>query len=234
MIKRRLTEDKANTRQAVRLSIIAIALLIIFLIYGLPLLARFSTFIVNLGQKDEQVQISDTTPPAPPTFLDVPEFTNKSSLKITGKSEDGATIVLYKNGDQEEVLADKSGSFQFNFDLLKGKNTLSAVAVDKAGNQSQATKEVTITNDTESPTITIESPQNGDSFSGNFERQLTIKGSTGEKTDLTINDRSTLVNADGSFTFSTSLEEGENTFNLKAVDKAGNETETSITVNYSS
>ena len=231
--RKRITEDRRNSRKAFGFLSLAILLFIVFITLGLPLVARVSTYVSGLRSDKDPIGVSDKTPPAPPFLKDVPEFTNKSSIKISGRSEEGATVTIYMNSSEKEVLADKDGDFQFTFGLLKGENTLSAKATDASGNESQETKEYEIVNDSENPEIVIEKPEDGASFSGNLERQLTIQGITEERATVTINERVIVVGSEGSFSYATTLSEGENVFNIKSVDRAGNETETTLSVNYS-
>ncbi|MEJ2441808.1 MAG: hypothetical protein P8Y06_02730, partial [Patescibacteria group bacterium] len=72
----------------------------------------------------------------------------------------------------------------------------------------------------------------GKEFYGAKERQITIEGVTEEGVSLTINDRVVAVDEDGGFAFSTTLGEGENNFNIKSADKAGNQTEMDFKVSF--
>lgn len=200
---------------------------------GLPTLAKFAGFLTDLNKSGKPIEKSDTTPPAPPRINDLPDYTNQLSLSVTGTTEPAAVVKLFLNDKEEEVLADKDGNFSTKFDLKKGENTVSALATDSSGNQSQKSPVQKIIFDNEPPSITIDSPADGASFFGSKQKQLTIKGKTKVGAGLTINDRFADVDDSGNFTFTTTLSEGQNTFNLKATDKAGNTTEKSITVNFS-
>lgn len=231
-MRRRQTEEQKNIKRAIYLVILSIGLLILFLYFGLPLLARFSTFLGNLRKDSEPVLSNDTTPPAPPTFYDLPEYTQKPSVEISGRSEEGATVIVYANGKKHELLADKNGEFFFDFELRRGDNRLSAKAIDKAGNEGLETKEYSITNDSEPPDLEITNPTDTN-VSGSSNKQITIEGTTEEGVTLTINDRIVAVSSDGSFTMATTLSDGENKFTIKAADRAENETETTLTINFS-
>jgi len=212
---------------------LTVTLLVLFVYFGFPILARVSTFIVNFKKDSQPVDISDTTPPAPPKLDVLPESTNETVVEISGKTENGATVIIFANRKEEELLADKSGEFVYSFKLNKGENEIHAKAIDKAGNESVDTKPFAIIQDSEDPVLTVNNPEDGKSFSGSSQRQVSIEGTTDGEATLNINDRLVVVDPDGSFTFFTTLSEGENTFNLKAVDKAGNETETSLTLHFS-
>lgn len=236
MRRRRYTniEQVKNRRKATFFILLAGAIVVFLFFYGLPLIARFSTFIADLRKDSQPVDITDTTPPAPPRISSLPEVTKETVVEIDGSTEEGATVILYLNSKEEELVADRDGDFTFDFRLNDGKNSISAMAIDRAGNESQESKTIIVTYDNEPPELLIESPTDGESFFGAPQRQLTIKGTTDEGASVTINDRVVVVNSDGTFTFATTLSDGENTFSIKSVDRAENETETSISVTYSS
>ena len=150
-----------------------------------------------------------------------------------GNSEPDITVIIYFNNDEEELKTDIDGDFSETIHMTKKENTLSVVAIDKSGNKSKATKTYTINYDIESPEVNIINPQDGDSFYGK-DNKITIAGETEEGVSLTINGRVVIVGSNGKFTFPANLSEGENNFNIKAKDRAENETELDFKVNYSS
>ncbi|WKZ25898.1 MAG: Ig-like domain-containing protein [bacterium] len=227
-------EEKKNIKKAYLYVVLSIIALVLLVFLGIPTLVRFAGFVGEITKSGKPVEIVDTTPPAPPQFDEIPEFTNSSSLKITGKSESGATILIRANNSTVEVVANSDGEFNYTFQLKKGENTLDAKARDLANNESTQTNTYRIIFDSEVPEIVIESPADGASFYGSGQRQLSVKGTVSEKVNLTINERLVTVRDDGTFNFATTLTEGENKFEVKAVDMSGNESSTSFTVNFAS
>lgn len=230
--RRASVEEKRNIKKAykyIALSILAICF-VIFL--GLPTLIKFAGFLADVGKSDKPVDVTDITPPAPPQFDPIPEFTNNIKLDIAGTSEDGAIVTITTNGNSSEVVANSEGRFSFLFSLDKGENTIEAKAKDTSGNEGASTKLVKITFDNIDPVLENLTPEDGASYYGSGQRQLVIKGSVDEKVDLFINERVVSVNDDGSFLFSTTLSEGINSFEIKAMDPAGNETKESFSVNF--
>lgn len=227
-------EEKKNIKRAywyVGLSVVAV----IFLIFlGLPTLVKFAGFIGDFAKSDKPIEINDTTPPAPPQFSDIPEFSNKESFEITGQSEKGATVTINANNEKSEVVANNDGEFSFIFNLNDGENTIEAQAKDTSGNESTKTQTYKIVFDNKEPKLEVTSPSDGSSFFGSGQRQLIIKGTVNETVDLTINGRIVSVKDDGTFTFVTTLSDGENKFEVKAIDPSGNESSSSITVNFTS
>jgi len=227
------SEERKNLRSAVLLGVLTLGIIALFFFFGLPLMAKFAGFLTDLRKTSTPVESTDETPPAPPRIDSLPEATNKLSVDITGSTEPAAIVILSLNGKEEEVLANSEGEFTFNFDLADGENSISGKAKDEAGNESQKTDTIKVIYDNDSPNLEITNPSDGAAFFGSKQRQIVVEGKTEEGVSLTINDRFVLVEDDGAFTFTTTLGDGENSFNLKAKDKAENLTEKTIKVNYS-
>jgi len=207
-----------------------LASILAFIFLGLPVLANFAGFLTDIRKSSLPIEKSDTTPPAPPKLASLPEFTNKLSLKLNGTTEPGASVILSLNGQEEELVADKDGEFSFTFELNQGENTVTAFARDSAGNESQMTNVYKITFDNEEPSLEVISPDDGSEYFGSKERQVTITGKTEDGASVTINDRIVVVDANGEFILTTTLTEGENIFTVKTEDRAGNSTQTSLTL----
>ena len=220
-------------RRAFLFTILTILAILGVLFYGLPSVARFAAFLSDLRKSSLPVDRNDTTPPAPPRLDRLPEATKEPEIEISGVTEEGATVILTLNGKDEEVVADADGKFRFSYSLRKGENQILAKAKDRAGNESQPTAGITVVFDNEAPKLDISAPADGSQFYGDGQRQLAIKGTTEVGVTLTINDRIVKVEEDGTFTFATTLADGENSFNLKSADKAGNQTEKTLKVNFS-
>ena len=223
-------EANRNVKTAVWLGVLTIASIIILFIFGIPILGKFAGFVSDIGGSKNPIRINDKTPPAPPFVNQLPEYTNQSEVSLTGTSEEGATIKLIFNGDEKETVADEDGNFNFSLKLVKDDNTFELTARDLAGNISQKTKEYKIIFDDQKPEVTIESPQEGSKFYGSGQKEILIKGKTEAESNLTINGKFVSVGGEGNFEFRDSLGEGENKFNIKATDAAGNLTEMDLTV----
>lgn len=226
------TEEKQSIRKAIFFTFLTAFSILAFIFLGLPVLAKFAGFLTDLKKSGLPIERNDTTPPAPPRLESLPEYTNEFSVEIKGTTEAGATLILFLNGDEEEVVANKDGDFNFTFKLGKGENSVSVKARDSSGNESQVTDTYKIIFDNEPPELEISSPEDGKEFFGSKERQVSINGKTEEGASITINDRIVAVDANGNFTFVTTLPEGENSFAIKAEDRAGNSTEASLTLRF--
>lgn len=228
------TEEIKNRRNAIFYIFLTIAAILILYFLGIPALGRLTSIVSSIKNKDNKITSSDITPPPPPKFKNFSEFSNQENQTLYGNTEAGATVKLTFNGTNQETLADNDGQFSFNVTLKDGTNTFAATATDQAGNQSQKSNDYQITFDKKSPDLEITSPNDGSSFFGSTQRQLTIQGKTEIESEVTINDRIISVDDAGIFQYTTTLNEGANIFNIKSKDKAGNVTEKNITVNFTS
>ena len=227
-------EEKRNIRKSIVFLFLTGVLIIGIIFVGLPLVAKFAIFLGNLKKSNTLIEVNDITPPAPPRFEPSSDTVNAQSITINGTSESGATVSLYFNNNQKDIIANNEGSFSLLLNLIKGDNIFYATAKDKSGNISQKTQEFKIIFDNEPPKLEISSPTEGSKFFGAKQKQISIQGTTEKEANITINDRFVKVDENGQFNFSATLSDGENTFNIKSVDKAGNLTEKNLKVSFTS
>ena len=81
--------------------------------------------------------ILDTVPPEAPTITPPPAFVNTSKISISGNAEADSIVHIFVKGiEKNDNSASGSGNFMVSkINLEKGNNTITAVAVDRAGNQ---------------------------------------------------------------------------------------------------
>jgi len=227
-------EERKNLRRAITYIVLAISGLILLFFLGIPILGKFTAFVSDLGKSNKPITNNDNTPPAPPRFNTFSDFTNQNQVSLTGTTEPGSTIKLSLNGNGMDTLADKDGAFTFSdLSLKDGDNIFLATAVDTAGNISQQTQEYKIVFDNKPPDLTIESPGDGSTFFGSKQRQITIQGISESGVQITINDRVVVVDDNGKFQYTLTLNEGENKFTIKATDQAGNSIEKDLMLSFS-
>ena len=226
------TEQTKNQKRAFFYIFLTIIVILALYFVGIPLLSKIATFVSSLKGNNSQISNSDITPPPPPKFKNFPEYTNQQEISLSGNTEAGTTVKITFNGQDKEALSDASGQFSFNFVLENDTNTFAAIAIDQSGNQSQKTNDFQITYDKKPPEMEIKSPNDGSSFYGSAQRQVTVEGTTEADASVTINNRIISVDDDGLFQYTTTLSEGSNTFNIKASDLAGNLTEKNIVLNF--
>ncbi len=221
-------EEKRNTRKAVIFVLLSLVIVVFLATNGLSLITKVINFASSFKKSPQTLELLDKTPPSPPFLQSIPDATNISPFEITGRVEQGNTVVINFNDKEEEIQTDENGNFSAKFELIKGDNTFFAYTKNPAGNVSQETNKYVLVFDNEAPDIKILSPSDGASFYGPKQKNVTIKGTTKIDSSVTINDRIATVNDDGGFSLNYSLSNGENNLVIKSVDKAGNEKEINL------
>ncbi len=225
-------EEKKNKRGAFIYIILTIIIIIGLVAFGIPAIIKLAAFLGEINKSAVPVEVGDETPPAPPQLFNVPEYTNRKTLELRGASEEGATVVISHNGIQEEIVADSLGDFTITLSLKDGSNEITAMAKDTNGNESQKTVIYEVVYDNTPPELSFLTPEDGAQFYGSKQQDIVIEGTTEIGANLTINDRFVSVDEDGKFKYTATLNEGDNNFEAKSTDKAGNTTTDGITVHY--
>lgn len=230
--RKAVVQERKNIRKAAIYILLTIAGVLFFIFLGIPLIARTASFIAELRKSNKPIEKTDTTPPASPSIIPPPDYTNQPKVEIKGSTEPGITIIVKANSKTEEIISTKEGIFTYTFALSKGENQISFIAKDNSGNESQESQVYTIIYDNEPPEVTISSPQDGASFYGSKQRQIVIQGKVKDAETLKINERIVVIENDGDFTYAVTLQEGDNNFEITAIDKAGNQTTERLTVQF--
>lgn len=171
----------------------------------------------------------DTTPPR--ITLTAPKdkaLTNKKMIAVTGTVDDPLAVVKVNNTPVQVAR----GTFTLSgVNLAEGSNTITATAVDRAGNQAlPASLVVTL------KTVPPAPPRLGDLPFVTKEASITVTGAAepGAQVELFMNSASKgSVRADekGAFSFKATLQEGNNAFSAVASDAIGNVSASSAVVN---
>ncbi len=210
----------------------SVALIIFIFIFGLKLLVGFSLLVDNLRGTSPKEQQSQSLI-LPPVLDPLPEATNSATLTITGKSDREVKIVLYFDEEETTTLPTKDdGTFSFTKKLPEGNHTVSAKAKNDKDSLSDLSNVVRVNIMRTKPELTVTSPQEGARIVGES-NMVTVKGKTSPDNTVTVNDRLAVVANDGSFSYTYSLTEGENTLHIAATDPAGNQEAIDRRVTYS-
>ena len=226
-------EKKKVLSQSVIMIIVAILLLLAFLFVILP---SFIGFVTNVLNSSSPFQETDEIPPQIPIISAPVSATNSAELSISGFGEPESDVIIILNGSKEdEIQIADDGTFSVPLTLSEGNNSVSAYSRDAAENESPVTREYTTKLDTQDPELTITEPEDGTEIQGRGNQMLTIQGTTDKDTTVRVyvNDRIVFPKADGTWKYDFRLSEGENKLNIRAVDAAGNETDTEVTYKFS-
>lgn len=226
--------EKKN-RKSLILNILGIILILGVLIkFGIPLLVNFAVFISGSNNQSQQISKDTHDFISSPILNPHPDATNSARTVISGISVPDATVKLYINGSLAlSINTDENGSFSFvDVQLSKGENTIKAKSSVKEGEDSESSEEMRILFKDDPPSLSIENPIDGQSFQKD-ESSVEVKGKTDPDVKVTINDLWAIIDTNGNFTYTLKLRDGDNPVIIKAVDKAGNTTESKFTVSYS-
>ncbi len=171
----------------------------------------------NAAQAERHV-VRDTQAPA--LSLAAPAeglVTRESSVALSGRVEDATAVTLTLGGAPVAVGTD--GAFSATAALAAdGPAPLSLVATDAAGNRTELVRNVV--RDTQAPTLELTSPTDGAVVR---DETASISGRVADATavSVTVNGTPATV-ADGAFTASLTLADGETRVVVIATDAAGN------------
>lgn len=214
-------------------------IIIIFLIYAtivwiLPFLINTIGFINNKIKPTTRFpqKALENASLAPPV-LNIPyEATNSSQITISGFASSNTKVRLYID-DQltEEVVSATDGSFIIEkVSLNLGTNNIYGKTVDNEGKMSLPSKLIKLIFDNEKPILEVSEPEDGKKVSG--DKKVKISGKTEVGAQVFINNSRVIVDRDGNFSTDQSLNDGDNDFNIKALDQALNSVEIVRRVTY--
>lgn len=207
-------------------------ILILFLLFkfGVPLLANFALFLSN--SKETTTQPSRAKFLTTPVMFSLPSATNSAQLVVKGKAESKSTVDLYINDKIiDKTQAAKNGDFSFRINLEEGSNKIFVKSkLDK--NSSDPSDEAEIVFDNTPPELSIDSPSDGQNFSGD-QNLILVNGNTDSQTKVTVNGFWAIVDQNNKYSYTLLLKSGDNEIKVEAVDEAGNKSEKKIIVKYS-
>lgn len=224
--------DRVRSRKAGKQGIVYLMLagliILVTLIWGLPAVARLAGYLTS--DEATPIEISEQRP-TPPIFSDIPDATYSAKVRIAGFARPGLDVILFMNGAEvARKLVSESGTFSFeNVPLDEGENETYGYSATPKDLRSEQSKNYMITLDSTKPTVTIDSPRDGEVFRGQGQRIATFVGGVNElSSKVYIGERMVIVGSEGKFSLQYQLVEGDQELQIKAIDKAGNEALSSI------
>lgn len=223
-------EQQKMLRQTLTYGVGAVILGLTFIFIILPYSIRFITGVTNGDQIPTE---DDSLPPQVPILSAPPVATTSATIAVTGYGQAQTDVILVVNGSQQDSkpVAD-DGTFSFEAQLSEGENTIAAFSKSKSEKESELSQAYTVVMDTQPPTLEIAQPTDGQSIELRRNQNTTISGKTDPGSTVTVNGRMIYAQTDGSFSSQYQLNEGENTLDFIAIDKAGNETKKSLKVTF--
>lgn len=230
----RLTRtQERRTKKQIALSLLGIFAILILFYNLIPQLVGSISDLFPKKEK-ETTKIDKNILVLAPIIDPLPQATSSSKVLVFGNSYeiDNATVEVYLNGKkEEELLPNPDGKFEAFLNLVSGENTIKA-RVRKDGKTSNFSDEAKVYFINEPPLLEISTPTDLSSFSKD-DKEVKIKGKTEPENKITVNGYQTVVDFDGSFSYSPTLKEGENEITIEAENQAGLKTSKTIKVTYS-
>ncbi len=215
-------EDEEITKKTILLGGITVALFILLLLFGLPLLVKLSVLLGN-NKKDSGEVMEKLLPPLPPRLTSTFEATNSAKLTVSGLAEPNVEIELFKNDiSVGKNNSDEKGLFTFpDIELEKGGNTFTAIAAKEKEGKSELSKELMVIYEDTPPSLELTNPS---------EEKLTVDnpdfdiiGKSDPEVSVTVNGKIALVDSEGNFKLKIQLNTGKNDIEVIAKSQAGNE-----------
>lgn len=175
-------------------------------------------------QTDNPTTVGDVL--APPVLFIPFEATNSAQIDIKGYATANSRVKIYLDDElKDTVSVDSNGNFVAkNMSLVLGKNNVYGKTIDEKNTESLPSKNVVVVFDNEKPTLEISQPEDGKTIGGG-DKKVTVSGKADPDIPVLINSSRVITSSDGKFSTTISLNDGDNTISIKAVDNASNSTE---------
>ncbi len=222
-----------QSRDNLILSIIGIAIVLFVLVkFGIPVLANITGFLSGLQKTNTSSNGQNNKFVLVPILDPLPRATNSSEFIVTGEAVSGQTISIFVNNtlsDSRDI--DDDDKFSFKVFLEPGSNKIKIQAVQN-NDKSDFSDEEIILYINKPPTLDISSPNDGQHFEKD-QSTLQVKGATDTGVKITVNDFWAVIDENNNFSYTLSLQNGDNNIKIVATDEAGSRTEKEVKVTYS-
>lgn len=199
--------------------------------YGVVVALKISEFFQERNGKEIPRDIYENVLSSP-QFYPLPEATNSASLLISGFSQPNQKVDIYLNDLNIKTLeVDSEGKFQDYISLALGINHIVAATKDTRGVQSPFSKSWEVFYSNSPPYLEIIEPANQTVIKGK-NSQIILKGKAAPTSKVSINDHFAIVDREGYFNYSTTLNQGENEFEIVCLDPAQNKSKLKWTLYY--
>src|SRR5258708_3888630 len=222
-------EEKRSIKSAAIFGGLTLLIIILALFMGIPL---FSKFVSLFSKKTTNTLNLPATTLLPPSLIVLPQYTKDKSIVVKGTAIANSTVKVFFNNSSDETSADDTGNFALNVSLTPGPNVIFSKTVDAKSNESASSASYTITYLNKVPNLTINVPQNNQTFYGSTQQNISIQGSTDQGDTVTVNDHIAVLDNAGKFNFSFTLQNGDNQLKIISADPAGNKKEIDLKVTF--
>lgn len=223
-------EQKKAMRQTIIYLGASVILIVAFIFVIMP---GFLRLVASMGGSSLSDQNDDTIPPQIPFIAAPPQATSSAEIVISGYGEPESEVVFVLNGSEaDRKTIDTEGNFEIELPLTEGENTIAAYSIDANKNESDVGRTYTVLMDNQAPEIEVSEPKPDQTIELRANQQLTVKGKTEPNARVMVNGRLAFADAEGNFSSTYQLSEGENKITIEAEDAAGNKGQTELMVTF--
>lgn len=196
------------------------------------MLVSFSAFISGSGGSQNNPNNNQINFIPPPILNPLVSATNSAQIVITGKAIKDQTINLYINdAGVDQANVDKNGVFSFEETLKNGDNQIK-VRAEQNNKKSDFSNTFDVVLKNSPPTLDVSAPNDGQSFKKD-QNTANVSGKTDAGVSVTVNGFWAVVDDNSNYSYTLSLQNGDNQIKVVAIDQAGNRAEKDLKVNYS-
>lgn len=225
--------EKNSKRNLVITGLVGVLVLFFLITWGLPaIIGGLSVF--NVFKPKEEVKSVLEDPAIAPPVLNIPyEATNSAEIRISGYATADSKVEIYID-DELKTVAETSLDGDFKTDpieLSMGTNNIYGKTVESEDRKSLASKTIRVIYNNEKPKLEISEPGDGTKIKGG-DKKVKVSGNTNPDSFVTVNGFAVIVNNEGNFTTSISINDGENKILVVATNPVGNSTQAERTITY--
>ncbi len=223
-------DERVIIKRIVFLSVVSLILAVFLFTFGIPLLGKLSDIANSIFRKN-QTQTSVREALRPPGLNTLPVATNSARLAVSGFADDETKVDIYLNDNKVGTASVSAGKFTFSdLSLREGDNVIWAKAINDSGGESESSDTQKVILDTKEPSLEVETPTDGQSFSQN--NRIRVSGKTDKDAQVFANGFLASIDSENNFEVFVPLVEGENKLEIKAIDEAGNSKTQTLKVNF--
>jgi hypothetical protein len=228
--------QKKSTSRLVFSLVLGLVLIYFIISWGLPALIGGLSVLNRFKAQPANVESIEDSAIAPPV-LNIPyEATSTAEINISGYSQADSKVEIYIDERLESSVGTlEDGSFRAEgVSLGLGTNNIYGITIveDEKGTakKSLPSKNIRVLYNNEKPTLEVSEPSDGMEVKGGDEqgsssnKKVKVSGKTDPENSVSINGITAILNSEGNFSREVSINDGENTINIEAVNQVGNKT----------
>lgn len=228
----RTHQQKKYFHQIIFYLLLLILIIIFIATIGIKLLINTTIFVAEISHRNRDYSNQKTAKTdyiLPPKILELPNATNSAKIPIIIKAVSGKNLSIFLNDDLYKEATLQENFFKTDIDLTPGENSIYLILEDPQTKEKKQSVMYRLIYKNEKPKLEITSPQNQEKVSKD---EIVIAGQTDKEVFVKISNLPVVVDAEGKFSSTLKLTQGENKIKIEAQDIAGNIEIKELTVIY--